>query len=146
MRKLQVRNGKFKGKLTFKCFACGRVGHHVSKCPYKYDHEKGKNVPKRNVRRIFYSNKIFYSNEDSQITSDNQEILDSDSNKCYQVLMALEYQWSESNSCEVDDLVKELEENDKLMNGNKDMETKESSMIREINMLRMELEACNRRT
>jgi len=59
--------------------------------------------------------------------------------------MVLEYHSSELDSCEVNDLMKSLEENDKLKNANKDMETKESSMIKEINMLRMELKATNRR-
>lgn len=29
MRKLQVGIGKFRGKLPFKCFSCGRVGHYI---------------------------------------------------------------------------------------------------------------------
>ena len=26
--------GKFKGKLPFKSFKCGRIGHFASRCPY----------------------------------------------------------------------------------------------------------------
>jgi len=26
--------GKYRGKLPFKCFNCGAVGHFVAKCPY----------------------------------------------------------------------------------------------------------------
>ena len=35
VRKLQVGTGRFRGKIPFKCFACGRVGHYASKFPYK---------------------------------------------------------------------------------------------------------------
>jgi hypothetical protein len=34
IRKLQKGSGKYKGKLSFKCFNCGKVGNFSSKCPY----------------------------------------------------------------------------------------------------------------
>lgn len=34
MRKLKKGSGKYKGKLSFKCFNCGKVGHFAAKCPY----------------------------------------------------------------------------------------------------------------
>ena len=48
VRKLKRGTGKFKGKLPFKYFQCGRIGHFASKCPYAKDQKmmKNKNLPR----------------------------------------------------------------------------------------------------
>lgn len=35
IRRLDKGMGKYKFKLAFKCFNCGRVGNYASKCPHK---------------------------------------------------------------------------------------------------------------
>ena len=50
LRKIKKGYGKYKGKLSFKCFNCGKVGHFVAKCPY-VKNESSDNEEDYNVKR-----------------------------------------------------------------------------------------------
>jgi hypothetical protein len=75
VRNLKRRSNRYKGKLLFKCFNCGRVGHFVAKYTYekmednndKDNNEKeehnNKNKPYRHKRGKYTKKKSFYSRE-----------------------------------------------------------------------------------
>ena len=72
VKNLQRSFVRFRGKLPFKCFAYGRVGHYATKCPHKDKLDKGKELEKWN-RKQNVSKKSYYTHEDSDGLSNSDE-------------------------------------------------------------------------
>jgi len=91
VKKLQRGSGRFRGKLPFKCFACGRVGHHAAKCPHKDKYEKGKEYVKGHRKQVVEKRR-YYTHEDSDGLSNSDE---DESGQDYRLLMAYDsnYFW-----------------------------------------------------
>jgi hypothetical protein len=81
IKKLQKGFGKYKGKLPFKCFNCGRIRHFANKCPYPKqednDDEEAHNQKDQYKKKFYKKKKNFYSKEDI-ISSDMSEDEDSE--------------------------------------------------------------------
>eukprot|EP00253_Pinus_taeda_P023275 PITA_23275 len=86
VKNLQWGSRRFRGKLPFKCFAYGRVGHYAAKCPHKDKIDKGKEHVRWN-RKQNANKKSYYTHEDSDGLSNSDE--DEQGNR-YKLLMAFE--------------------------------------------------------
>eukprot|EP00253_Pinus_taeda_P005346 PITA_05346 len=86
LKNLQRGAGRFRGKLPFKCFACGRVSHYATKCPHKDKLDKGME-PVRWNKKDNVSKKSYYTHEGSDGLSNSDE--DERGNN-YRLLMAFE--------------------------------------------------------
>ena len=84
VKNLQSGSRRLRGKLSFKCFSCGRVSHHAAKFPHKDKYDKGKESAKWN-RKQSVSKKSYYTHENSDGLSNSDE--DENSND-YRLLMA----------------------------------------------------------
>lgn len=100
VKKLQWDSIRFRGKLPFKCFSCGRVSHYVAKCPHKDNHDKGKECAKGNRNQVV-NRRSYYTDEDSdEFSNSHEDEIEQD----YKILMAYDN----------DDFLDALEEEDFL--------------------------------
>jgi hypothetical protein len=56
MKRLKKGSGKYKGKLPFKCFNCGKIGHFSNKFPHKRNDQTCDDEEKHKHRNLFKDN------------------------------------------------------------------------------------------
>ncbi len=160
VRRLKTGSGKYKGKLPFKCFNYGKVGHLTSKCPHKKkeknsaDEERSTN--KRYNKENNYKKKGLCANDvDSTETTDSESSHENKENEF--MLMAiedLEMNFTESDMNDEDaivdmegELISALEEIDRLRLKKRkkkqlliQYETNERENRTDISLIKLELE------
>jgi FtsZ-binding cell division protein ZapB len=128
VRRLKTGSGKYNGKLPFKCFNCGKVGHFAAKCPHKGKEQNSadeERFPRKKYNKENkYKNKkksLCVNNDDSTETSDSESSHENQEDDF--MLMAIE------------ELEPNCSEND--MDAEVDMEGELTCALEEINRLRI---------
>jgi hypothetical protein len=65
VRRLKKGSGKFQGKLPFKCFNCGKIGHFSFKCPHKEKDQKSDDEKKYRFKKYSKKKSLCANNDDS---------------------------------------------------------------------------------
>jgi hypothetical protein len=159
VRRLKTGSGKYNGKLPFKCFNCGKVGHFANKCPHKGKEQNSayeERFPKKkyNKENKYKNNKksLCINNDDSTETSDSESSHENQEDDF--MLMAieeLEPNCSENDmDAEVDmegELIGALEEIDRLRikkRKQKQLLIQYETNTIDIPLLKLELEEANK--
>jgi hypothetical protein len=71
VRRLKKGSGKYQGKLPFKCFNCGKIGHFSSKCPHKKKDQNSEGEEKYKSKRFGKKKSLCVNNDDSSEDTDN---------------------------------------------------------------------------
>ena len=82
VKNIKRGSNKYNGKLPFKCFNCGEVGHFVSKCSFAKNRNSDEGgsrfkgyIKDKSVKRINFNkqNKNLYTNEDDNSSDGDGE-------------------------------------------------------------------------
>jgi hypothetical protein len=101
VRRLKKGLGKYQGKLPFKCFNCGKIGHFESKCPHQKKDQNSDDEKKYKFKK--------YSKKKSLCSNNDNSSEDIDSDSSYEdkvndfMLMAMGDLGDEHSGGEMDD-------------------------------------------
>ena len=65
MRRLKKGSGKYQGKLPFKCFNGGKIGHFTSKCPHQKKDQNSDDEKKYKFKKYSKKKSLCANNENS---------------------------------------------------------------------------------
>jgi hypothetical protein len=71
VRRLKKGSGKYQGKLPFKCFNCGKIGHFSSKCPHQKKDQNSDDEKKYKYKKYNKKKSLFANNDNSSEDTDS---------------------------------------------------------------------------